>query len=500
MDTFYPDTQKPLEEARKANAARVAAAASAGSFVLLILTVAGWLGLEHYVEAVHWDIPADRYQVTEGDSGGANITFRTADYAPVVFSAEPAVNVTRVLVVGDSTAMGFPERPRGDIPLPQSYGFVGALQMALENAGAPVELVNLSVADGTSADALRMVRRAAGWGASGVIVYTGHDEYRRLPEIFNSDIWFSVLYRKLKLGTPRPEPRAEGWVEDAWYGNERNYDAVLGEYRSNLRAIGRVAEDQGMAVIAVQPAANLGGMDPNWSTSGDDFDMRALWTWNNQTLEGVYQTRTDVAEANWALGKRREEDKRDPHRPLLDAVDADGLPLRATSHIRDVIDEIAREKRWPVADAQAAVRPPAGAAGDKAFYDNVHPRPAASAAIAQAVAAAMAEAELISAAPAVNAPMLSSDEAADAALEAAEVWLALTCVRAYDPGFRLERAQQWTDRALEARPDDPTGLALAAVIARMRSDESPPKLTRDADIRARLEAIHPSIRHLIDGE
>jgi len=495
--TFHPDTQKPLEEERKANAARVAAAASVGFTIFAVLAVAGWLGLEHYLEAVHWDVPADRYQVSEQADA---VTFKTGELSPVVFAPQPAVNVTRVLVVGGSTAAGSPERPAGDIALPQSYGVVGALQMALEASGAPIELVNLGVADGTSADALRMLRRAEGWGAEGVIVYTGHREFIGLPEVFNSDIWFSVLYRKLKSGTPRSAPRSERWVDDPWYGNERNYGAVVNEFRSNLRAIGRVAEQQGMAVLAVQPAANLGGMDPSWSTSGRDFDMRALWTYNTQSLEGIYQNRTDVAEANWALGKRREEEQHDPHRPLLDAVDADGLPLRATSHIRDVIDEVAREKSWAVVDAQAAVRPSAGAAGDREFYDDVRPRPPASAAIAQAIGAAMADAGLLSAPPTVDAPMLSSGEAADAALVAAERWLELTAMRAYDPGFRLTQAQLWTDRALESRPDDATALAFAAVIARMRSDERPPQLTRDPAIRARLDAIHPTIRHLIDGE
>ncbi len=480
----------PSDAERRARAAGRAAAAVKAGFATLIAVLATLYALEIYASTYYWGISPSWYQVIER---GERVTFRCQDYAPVQFDRLPAPGVTRILVLGGSSPFGYPERPTGEEALPQRYGFVGALQAA---AGDAVEIVNLSVNGGSSEDALRMLRRAAGWGASGAVLYTGHSELSEAPESFDPLLWPSALYRSYKALGGRRAPRAERWVRAPWVASASQREALVAQLRRNLLALAEEAEDQGLPVVAVLPALNLAGLDPSWSTAGEDFDMRALWGYSDQTLEGIFQDRRDVAELDWVLGQRRMQVGLDATRPLWAAVDADGLPLRATTQVREAIEQVARRSGWFLVDAMEALPE---IPGSESFYDNAHPRPEAAGAIAEAIAAGLTQPALLQGVPAISPPALSPDEAADAAIRTAKYWIRWACIRSYDPGLRLERAGYWVDSALSLRPRDREAHGLRAVIARLSGDPSPPDLPRDEDLRRGLERIHPAVAQLLDG-
>ncbi len=485
----YPD-MLPSDDERQTGASDRAASAVKAGLATLIAVLATLYALEIYVSTYYWGISPSWYQVIED---GDLITFRCQDYAPVQFDRLPAPGVTRILVLGGSNPFGYPERPEGPDPLPQRYGFVGALQAA---AGDAVEFVNLSVNGGSSEDALRMLRRAAGWGASGAVIYTGHSELIQAPESFEPLLWPSALYRSYKSLGGRRTPRAERWVQAPWVASASRREALVAQLERNLLALADEAEDQGLPVVAVLPALNLAGLDPSWSTAGEDFDMRALWGYSDQALEGLFQNRQDVAELNWVLGQRRIQAGLDPTRPLWAAVDADGLPLRSTSRVRATIGGVAERSGWLLVDAMGALP---GVPGDESFYDNAHLRPEAAGAVAGAVAEALAQLALLPGVPAPSSPALSADEAAEAAVRTAKYWIRWACIRSYDPGLRLERAGYWVDRALSLRPRDREAHALRAVLARLSGDPSPPDLPRDEDLRRDLERIHPLVAAVLDS-
>jgi lysophospholipase L1-like esterase len=416
--------------------------------VTLVMLAAALAGLELYAERWHWPVADSWYRVHEE---GGTVTFGCQDYAPVAFPVVP--ERTRIVMLGGSTAFGFPLRPKGEVPIAHHYGVAGAMEAALE-AGWPgrYELVDLGVNGGASEDSLRLMRRARAWHASAVVVYDGHNEFVSLPARFSARLHRFALYRRFVSVLP-PVTSAPGAVGPPSYGTAAHADAVRALFAANLAEIVAIAR---VPVVVSTQASNLSDLDPSWSTPEGD------------------------AEGSWRQGRRDADAAK-----LRAARDLDGLPLRATSAMNAVIRGL---PGVTVVDAEAVLPP---VAGDESFWDWVHPRPEAAAAMADALLDGLRRAGVLAApAPPARHPPITSDEAAEAERRTAVAWLQWACVRRHDPTWRLEHSRVAARRLLALRPDDADAIAILAVADAVGSGR---RVAVPAAQRERLSRVHACV-------
>ena len=423
------------------------------ALLTLLFLVLGCAGLEVYVDRWDWGVAESWYRLEESDE---RVLFACQNYAPVVFTPEPAEGVTRILALGGSTTFGFPEHPKGEDAAERSHGFVGMLEASLQEAWpGRYEIVNLGINGGGSTDALRLMRRAGGWGATALVLYDGHNEFMNVPASFPAGLWRFALFRRFAVLGPRVEA-APGTVGPAAYGGADQRAAIVGLFRSNVGEILDLADDYELRVVVSTQAANLAGFDPNWDIEGEDS-----------------------AAAAFEAGDYRR------------AADLDALPFRAPSEINEVLRELAAEREVVLADAEAAV----GTEGDNEdFYDWVHPRPTAAERIAEAVLQGLVQAEVLPSAPPLVRHELSDEEAAEAELRTARAWLTWSCVRAHDPKRRLAQTRWSAQRVLELRPSDPEAqgiLAAADALDGGSRGEMPD------EVRERLSSLHACVADAI---
>jgi len=457
----------------------------------------GFAFLEFYAARLDWPVAYDWYHV---DERGDEARFRCQNFAPSRFSVAPAPGVRRVLVLGGSTAFGYPERPLGEEDIDASrYGFVGAMQTSLD-AAAPggFELINLGVNGGTSADSRRLLRRYGTWGADALIVYDGNNEYMTAPQSFSAALWGSALIRRF-AALQEHAREAPGRVGPSAYGGPEHSAAIQRELRRNLEAIADLAEDAGIPALFATQAVNLSGFDPNWSTAGDGEALSRLDGLGDSDVEALWSATPDSAEAAWAVGQRRLGEARDAKPALQAAVDRDGLPFRATSAINGIIEEVALARGLTLIDSEAAVQVGARLPGEADFYDWIHPRPAAAQRLAAAMLDGLERAGVLpDGAPAdVLIPALTDEELLEAELREARSWLQWACVRWYAPTFRLARARVYAESVLERAPDHPEAQAILSLADALTDPAAATSLPTDPEIRGRLASLHPRLAALL---
>lgn len=402
--------------------------------------------LEVWARTWAWPVSESWYRVDEpqADATGtaASVTFRCQEYAPVSFTAVPAPGVTRIVLLGGSTAFGYPERPAGTTPIPRAlHGVAGSLQAGLDEAWpAQFEVLNLGVNGGSSDDTLRLLRRSLAWGPKAFVVYDGHNEFMAAPAQFSAPLWRFALYRQVMVLGARAEV-APGWVGPSAIGDAGHAEAVVALFRSNLAALATLAD--GRPVVIATQASNLAGLDPSWSTSGED--LANLDTLPDDEIARRWAASPDVADLAWQAGLRALAAGTDATPALRAAVDHDGMPFRATSAINAAIRDAAAEHGFALVDAEAAVFTPGTNPDPDAFYDNVHPQPEAARRIAAALLGGLARVGTLPGLPptALSPPAPPSDEAVR---RTAGYWLRWACVRAHDPGWRLQKARFWAQQ------------------------------------------------------
>lgn len=438
-------------------------------------------GIEAWEARYAWPADPSWYAVDESDGA---VTVRSQQFAPVRFAAAPAAGVTRILVAGGSTTFGFPERPVGEEPTAQIGGFVAAMQAALDAAmPGKVELVNIGINGGNSDDTLRVLRRARAWGAAGLVLYDGHNEFMNVPAHFSAKLWGFATYRHVMAAAPRASA-APGWVGVAAYGDDAHAAVVLSHFRENLEAIAAL----GWPTVASSQAGNLYGLDPSWSTTGDEAELRGLSTLSDEALAARWRAGPPNADVAFAYGRR--ELGTDSEAALRLAADLDGLPFRASSAVNTTILEVGAAHGWTLVDGEAAT-------GDRQFYDNVHPLPGAAARLAMAMLNGMQRAGMIPAEIPEPVPIPPPDPP-EAARRTAAYWLRWACVRHHDPMLRIRATRVWAGRALELRPDNVDALSILALAESMATGV-PAALPDDPELRRRLQGIHPCVAELISG-
>ncbi|GDX83515.1 hypothetical protein LBMAG42_53260 [Deltaproteobacteria bacterium] len=439
------------------------------------------VGIEAWEARYAWPADPSWYAVEEHDR---RVCVRSQQFAPVEFPAAPADGVTRILVAGGSTTFGFPERPVGDEPTTQLGGFVAAMQAALDVAApGKVELINVGINGGNSEDTLRVLRRAQAWGATGLVLYDGHNEFMNVPAHFSAKLWGFATYRHAMAAAPRASA-APGWVGEAAYGDDTHAAAVLTHFRANLEAIA----DLGWPTVAATQAGNLYGLDPSWSTTGDEAELRGLSTLSDEALAARWRAGHPSADLAFAYGRRGLGP--DSAVALRTAADVDGLPFRASSTVNATIREVGAAHGWTLVDGEAAT-------GDREFYDNVHPLPAAAARLAMAMLNGMQRAGMILPDFPEAAPIPPPDPP-EAARRTAAYWLRWACVRQHDPVLRIQATHVWAGRVLELHPDNADALAILALAESMASG-IPAALPDDPELRRRLSGIHPCVAELVSG-
>jgi lysophospholipase L1-like esterase len=459
------------------------------------------VGLEYWERHHSWPVADSWYQLSDADG---HVVFRCQRYVPVRFTTKPAAGVKRVLVMGGSTTFGFPQHPIGEAPLDRAqHGFVGVLQEAFDRAWpGKVELVNLGVNGGSSADTVRLLRAADDWGVSGVVLYDGHNEFMSVPQQFSAGLWPLALYRRLgALGAPPTQ--APGWVGAGSYGGPEHAAAVVRQFRQNFEQIADAVDSLGVPLVVSTQASNLSGLDPSWSMGPTSLDLAAMESWDDPTLEAAWRAHPTVADVAWHAGRRqaarRDGGAGDSWDAFRAAADHDALPFRATSEINDAIRGLGDRPGVFVVDAEQALRDRLGPPGNDHFFDNVHPQPDTAVAIAEVVAVGMATAGLI---PEQGLSPLaptaaSSTERVDAELRTARTWLRWAAIRAHDPAHRLDQATRYGESVLAARPTDPDAQALLAAADRLRGDPTPRPMPNDPAAVQRLARVHPALGALV---
>ncbi len=469
---------------------------------LAMTALMGALGLgaiELYIDRLSWPVADDWYRIEETPSG--DILFTCQRFRPVKFAAQPAPNTRRIMALGGSTTFGYPERRRGTEPLrgDGEAGVIAVLQSSLDATwpGA-FELVNLGVNGGNSEDTLRLLRKAADWGASGLLVYDGHNEFMTAPQRFSSTLWRFSLYRRFSVLMARAK-FSPGWVGAAAHGGPTHAQAVLDEMARNLDSVARIADSAGIPLVLSTQVSNLAGFDPNWSTAGDPATLAAMGDLSTEELEAAWRETPDSADLAWAVGQRRLETGGDATAALRSAADSDGLPFRATSEINQTIREVAWDWGAVLVDAEAAVRG-SGPPDPERFYDAVHPRPQATHTLAAAFLAAMVNANMLFEEEALDVtlpPPPPQDAQVESALRIARSWVQWSGVRQHDPQHRLKQAARFADMVLALEPEHEEAQAIRELAVALQSgSETPPDIS--PEIAERLSQLNPDAARLLE--
>jgi hypothetical protein len=175
---------------------------------------------------------------------------------------------------------------------------------------------------------------------------------------------------------------------------------------------------------------------------------------------------------------------------LQASVDHDGLQLRASSEINEIVRRVAARDEVVLVDAAQLVGDAEHTGG--LFYDWVHPTPKGADIIGRALLDGLAQAGVIPSNPQhfqpVSTPQADLDEGV---LRAARSWLQWACVRQHDPSVRLRAAES----LLNSLGPDTSAAVAAERQAILNVIASWGTQTNDVsdEYRARLAQLHPCL-------
>jgi len=354
--------------------------------------------------------------------------------------AKPA-GTLRVVVVGESTAAGFPFAPY--------FSFARALEARLrrDHPGRAIEVVDFGRAADPSASVLETAREAMRCAPDLLVICSGHNEYQASYVDDLRDGFGGALQRLVGglrvAGLFRP-PRARGGGADdpaalaraaggggarvaaAPFLNPAELARGVERLRRNLEAMVEVARAGGAKALLVTQASNLSRFPPSWSFHSRPLLPAVAKNYDHQLGEllrlaplepASEQSRrlSDALEAQDGavallryVEGRRAEAAGETARAAADyvrALELDAYPNRAPPASNDAIRAVARAHDAALVDAaeafQRATKLPAP--GDDLFLDHCHPTLDATFTLADALLPAV-EAALALAPPDGAAP------------------------------------------------------------------------------------------------
>ncbi len=329
---------------------------------------------------------------------------------PAVVPKTPEPGTLRVCLLGDSSAMGYPD---------PSFGIGRQLELMLQHRypDHPVEVVQMALAGGNSHVLREVARDLKRLRPQAVVVMTGNEEVAgpygpasslgrfhhssriaRLLVLFSRTHLSQLCAAALERFSPaRADLQAWRSLEPITLQGRMSPDdprlrSAYRSFRKNLAAILRQAAAASPVVVVCTVPVNLRDCPP-FSTSYLEDEtgaqevrekMRAAVaaeTATNRTeasrlYADVIRLNPNHAEALFRAARLALAANRTAEAAALfsRARDADALRLRADARINSLIRECAAESASSLLDAEAlfAIRSPQGIPGHELFLDHVH--------------------------------------------------------------------------------------------------------------------------------
>jgi tetratricopeptide (TPR) repeat protein len=335
-----------------------------------------------------------------------------------VIPAKKTPETYRIVVLGESAAMGDPE---------PAYGFSRYLEVMLRERYPEMkfEMVNTGSVAINSHVVLPIAEGSAKYRPDLFIIYSGNNEVvgpygpgtaltvggMSLPVIRSSIFYHSTRIGQLltRLGTPKREWGGMAMFMDKQVrANSPLMKYAYANFEQNLRDTIAVARKSGARVIVSTVATNLKDSAPFASEHSDDLTSDALHSWSALFEQGVEKENADsyaealklylsaasidgdyaelefrIARCLQALG---DFDGAKEH--FLRARDLDTLRFRADSKINDINRSVAKASpgvELVDADALFSKESPHGVTGSELIYEHVHLTPQGSYLLARSI-------------------------------------------------------------------------------------------------------------------
>ncbi len=295
----------------------------------------------------------------------------------------------RVVVLGESSAAGFPFPRNGAFP---RY-LREALRMVLP-PGDSVEVVNLGIAATNSYAMWDMAREVAEQRPHAVLIYAGHNEYYGALGAGSAQRLATFRPQMVRMYLRALRIRTVWLLRSAFGGGLRSPDATGDDVPSLMELLAR---DQRIAYGGPVFEAGLEQFEGNVGRLVQHLRARDIQVFIASVASNLVDQAPFSAEPNAAAGGAAEVfaaartalgagDTAAARELFERARDLDVVRFRAPSALNDVIRRLADESHAryvPVAESLAAASP-AGIPGAALFLEHVHPNRAGYAVIARA--------------------------------------------------------------------------------------------------------------------
>ncbi|MDR1331403.1 MAG: GDSL-type esterase/lipase family protein, partial [Tannerella sp.] len=314
--------------------------------------------------------------------------------------AEKAGGTFRIIVLGESTTVGFPYFHNGSFHRWLLY------RLLRTYPDSHFEVVNLSLTAVNSYAVRRFAEEAARCEPDAVLIYAGQNEYYGAQGVASSQMLASapavvdamLRMRRSRLvqwatnayGALRQTPgQAEATRMELMIGDRQIprgsalYDRGLAQFEYNMDAALRHLAERGIPVFVSSVASNIKDLPPFVSDGADpESDAARLYALGHEALgRGEYERAHDL---------------------LTRAKDADLLRFRAPEALNGIVEALCeRYGGAHFVDTRRALeaRAPHGLLGDELFTDHVHPNLTGYAVMSEAFYGALLASGLLPPAP-----------------------------------------------------------------------------------------------------
>jgi hypothetical protein len=337
--------------------------------------------------------------------------------------AEPPKGEATVMVLGESSARGFPYH---DL---LSIGEIVAWQLERSLPGLKVQADNRGAQLGATLERVHQVLEGLTQRPDVLIVYSGHNEIQSrientrgiyLNEAPSNPLLYAIyrasrvspfchlVYETVsrnRLGGP-PSPLREHHLIDVPAYTPSEFDALVSDFRRRLESIVSYCERIGCVPVLVIPPANEGGFEPNRSvleptaTASERSRVEREFA-ASRSLEGpdprgalagyraILGRHPGFAEAQFRAARVLEGlgEYGEASRHYVAALDSDAYPVRCPGPFQEAYRAVARRHGCVLVDGPAVLRGicPRGILEDHAINDAHHPALVGHAALAEAV-------------------------------------------------------------------------------------------------------------------